>query len=228
MYPSQKATIFCPSTPCWASSADPEDFVHRGYHLESSTPSFADPETVGYDFCREAIQWYYENGCAGQPIAVEELEDFLVRDFHNLGVTPQTCAMRSLSVHIDLHPKNSRKYIEEHFAPLLALSLIPDFELRITVLDIVYYQIDIQYLWMINPSIKASIESFRAKGAKVCFEFFFQQELRSWHPPDLCMDPLFRHRIEGKMAEEMLEKDEDEWVEYLDEQKNGSKFGYTY
>jgi hypothetical protein len=31
------------------------------------------------------------------------------------------------------------------------------------------------------------------------------------------MNPLFRHRIEGKMAEEMLEKDEDEWVEYLDE-----------
>jgi hypothetical protein len=219
----------------------PDSFQPGGYHLESSIPPFfATPEIVGDDFCHEVIQWYYEHGCAGHGIALYDLKAFLSRNMYGLGLTPTTCNMRSLAVKINgLRTPSPTPSISSQLAPLLALDLKKDFHLTLTISITFQDEISVKYLVSLLPSIKSTIEAFRTKDCVVDFAFVFQQELmreivvgdpsassymthrleaqirRYAAPLPLRDRPLFAHRVEGGLAESMLELNGKMWVVYL-------------
>jgi hypothetical protein len=119
----------------------PDSSQPEGYHLDSTPPAYATSEIVGHDFCSEVIEWYYEHGCAGHPILLQNLDDFLVRDLHGLGVTPERCTMRSLEVKVDgtrpygtlipLEAPYEEGTTEDGFVDLLVLNLKKGFRLNL-------------------------------------------------------------------------------------------------
>jgi hypothetical protein len=192
----------------------------------SASTAFITSGIVGNNFVREAVVWMYEHGCGGHAVSLPHLGAFLFTDAYKVGAVPAACSLRALNVRIACNLFDSlisASPIESQFAPLLCLGLRRDFKMLIRIFitfqDIIYTS----RLSVVSTSIKNVVRDLRSKHAKVAIEFEIKQEdfviateRRTSSTDRSYSEPLLR--IQGQIAEQMLNAIPFEWTNYLSRQ----------
>jgi hypothetical protein len=193
----------------------------------SASTAFITPDIVGNEFVREAVVWMYEHGCAGHAVSLPRLGAFLFTDAYRVGAVPAACSLRALNVRIDCHlfdgPPISASAVESQFAPLLCLGLMRDFKMLIRIVITFEHCIYASRLSFVSTSIKNVVRDFRSKQAKIAIEFEIKQEspviaigrMASFTGRSYSEPLLAHHRIQGQVAEQMLNATPIEWSIYL-------------
>jgi hypothetical protein len=144
---------------------------------------------TGETFIEEAVQCFFENGCAGRYTEVEDLPRFLATPFPGVNITPQSNILRSLNVKI--YTKRFKQYrnpvtikpeayiMEPYFGALLPLAH-RGFTLHITVIVNFwrYFKVDARRLPNMCFQLKRVLKDLEAIGSKVevTFDFLVAQE----------------------------------------------------
>ncbi|KNG44016.1 hypothetical protein TW65_09097, partial [Stemphylium lycopersici] len=200
---------------------------------------------VGQAFASEAVEWFFDNGCLGQYVAVDQLGSFLLAPFPGVPVTPASRKLRFLNVHIDSlnfndvpDPHDQAAYcMQPHFAALLSSSLATGFRLQIHVI-ISYHdgKVDARRIPEICRQLKKVVEEYENKSYEVdvCFDFVDDANLQWPIVHGLGYAPLTGYRrliwfcginnsslengyasIEGRIAKVMLNSSAVEWTRVL-------------
>jgi hypothetical protein len=139
---------------------------------------FLKPQIVGSDFAKEAAQWYFEHGCLGHSVPVEDLPTVLSKDAFGTKVTPNACHMRSLCVTVnaagieELRMTSPSFSIEEQFRALLETKRTQGFILKIRVVWDYKVCIVIRRLQDLAQPLGSVIRAFEAHGSESLLEYY--------------------------------------------------------